>query len=615
MSAPNQIEAKWIWPFAGPTPINFGLDSEMFDRTDYRYSETFVREAIQNSLDARLDESKPVIVNFRFHRKKLGTKKNLLGEIIDFRQESGLRIPPEWKQNQLIWLVIQDFNSTGLRGPINRRTSDFWNYWLNFGISNKHGSNRGGRGIGRVTFLISSRIQAVIGYTRSSCDGKSAICGMAALKPREDGQDFRSTHAYLAKKSNGSIFHLHDTDSFRNEVCNTFQFTEYIAPSSSGLALAIPYPHEELKVEQILAASIENFAPSILDHTLKVTADDIVLDADSIERIITSLAGDLKRQAIREDPQRYIDLVRRGIEARKPEKIVLPRGNKREIVDLRNSKDIAKLQDKLDKRHQLALEITFPLEYKNKCQNVSIRAVIAITPSAKQPLDNLFRDGMSLPDVRSSNPGNLDLILLVGHRLLANYLNLCEGKAHLDLLESKDITERLRDRGFVTPLFDVKRMIKTLPTELRKVFTPDITEPDSNVLETFFAVPSDETESNKKRRNQSNPLDTFPVGNPRSFKIDKYASGFRVHRSNEAKIWPINIDVRVVYADGSRKPSWSPFDFQLDRMGINSRDCTLDIDDNKLIVRNCGPSFSVEVTGFDTNRELQITARSWQDEN
>lgn len=48
---------KWIWPSVGAVPINQGLDTEMFDRLDYPYSETFVREAIQNTLDARLDPS------------------------------------------------------------------------------------------------------------------------------------------------------------------------------------------------------------------------------------------------------------------------------------------------------------------------------------------------------------------------------------------------------------------------------------------------------------------------------------------------------------------------------------------------------------------------------
>ena len=87
------------------------------------------------------------------------------------------------------WLLVEDFNSRGLSGNLGSRTSDFWNfnYWLNFGLSNKDGSGRGGRGIGRVTFLIASRLQSVIRYTRRADDGVSAICGTALGCPATAG--------------------------------------------------------------------------------------------------------------------------------------------------------------------------------------------------------------------------------------------------------------------------------------------------------------------------------------------------------------------------------------------------------------------------------------------
>ena len=148
----------------GPTPTSAGLDSEIFDRTDFPYSETFVREAIQNSLDARLDPSRPVRIHFTFHKSDTSALHNLLDDVFEFRSKCNFSIPEDWNQDRISWLVVQDFHATGLSGDIHQRSSDFWNYWLNFGQSNKDESRRGGRGIGRVTFLIASKIQAVIGY-------------------------------------------------------------------------------------------------------------------------------------------------------------------------------------------------------------------------------------------------------------------------------------------------------------------------------------------------------------------------------------------------------------------------------------------------------------------
>ena len=189
---------KWIWPAVGPTPITEGLDSEIFDRADFPYSEAFVREALQNSLDARLDSSPHVRVNFSFHTTPLRSHRSLLLNVISYRKRISLPIPPAWSKGQISWLVVQDFNATGLSGNLQKRTSDYWNYWLNFGQSNKDGSGRGGRGIGRVTFLIASSIQTVVGYTRRASDRKIPICGMTVLRPVEDDDKFLSSHAYLA---------------------------------------------------------------------------------------------------------------------------------------------------------------------------------------------------------------------------------------------------------------------------------------------------------------------------------------------------------------------------------------------------------------------------------
>ena len=242
---------NWIWPNVGAAPINQGLDSEMFDGADYPYQETFVREAIQNSLDARLDQTKPVFVNFTFRSDGIGPRGAFLEQAIEHRKTAGLKIPTEWDQGHVRWLLVEDFNSKGLSGDLGKRTSDFWNYWLNFGLSNKDGSGRGGRGIGRVTFLIASRLQSVIGYTRRAEDEVNAICGMTFLRPREDSHVLKSTHAYLASAENGNIYTLHDSPEFHAQIQSAFAFKGYDGDRRSGLGLAILYPHDELTALQL----------------------------------------------------------------------------------------------------------------------------------------------------------------------------------------------------------------------------------------------------------------------------------------------------------------------------------------------------------------------------
>ena len=104
---------KWIWPTVGSNPISQNTDSEMFDRSDYPYTETFVREAIQNTLDAILDKSHPAVISFRFHAASVHGVKPLIGAAIELRSKAGVVVPAEWTSGQVNWLTIEDFNPGG----------------------------------------------------------------------------------------------------------------------------------------------------------------------------------------------------------------------------------------------------------------------------------------------------------------------------------------------------------------------------------------------------------------------------------------------------------------------------------------------------------------------
>jgi len=612
MSVRSSRSWNWIWPSVGPTPIHQGLDSEMFDRTDYPYSETFVREAIQNSLDARLELCKPVQVNFTFRSDCVGSLQAYLEQAMEHRRKAELKIPPEWSDGHIRWLLVEDFNSKGLSGSLTNRTSDFWNYWLNFGLSNKDGSGWGGRGIGRVTFLIASRLQMVIGYTRRITDGSRAICGMTVLRALQDRNDLKSTHAYLAQWESGTIYQLHNSSEFEYGVRAAFGFTGYDGEYISGLGLAILYPHEELKTAGILAAAVENFAPAIMNGSLVLNVDGRVLDASTIEEVAFDVDESLNDDAIKGNVSRYLTLVRRARDETSPHTITLSKTNRGEFEQLRQTADISALQKKLGDGHDVVLEIVFPLKRNAITENVALRAAIGSTASGKRPIDRLFREGMSLPDVRAKSPGGLDLILLVEKGELATYLNFCEGKAHLDLLESKEVRQKLKDHGFDSTT-SVKRLIKNLPSDLRLLLIPDVTAPDSHVFDTYFSKPSQKPGKGKRPDKSGGQFVDPPPSRPQVLRIEPLDDGLRIKARHDFTDWPVNVALTLAYADGTRHPSWSPFDFRLEDLDIDHTDCKLSTDKNKVKARSCGPNTEIKITGFDTNRELDTNIRAWKD--
>ena len=609
MSGYSNGNWSWIWPSVGATPIHQGLDSEMFDRTDYPYSETFVREAIQNSLDARRFPERPVRVNFTFHSDGIGPRRAFLEQVMDHRRKAGLEIPHEWFDGHVRWLVVEDFNSIGLGGSLSSRTSDFWNFWLNFGLSNKDGSGRGGRGIGRVTFLIASRLQCVIGYTRRASDGSTAACGMSVLKAQTYGEDLKSTHAYLAEEERGNIYSLHDSPEFLDCTRSAFAFTGHEGEHDTGLGLAILYPHSELRADGILAAAIENFAPAVMNGTLVLNVDGRVLDSDSIDEIAIEVAENLNHEGIRADVARYLGLVRHALTEATPRKITLPSAAPNALEKLRQTPDIGTLQRKVSDGQDVVLEIVFPLERNGVTENVSIRSAIGPAASAR-PVDRLFREGMSLPDVRAGNPGELDLVTLVPKGELATYLNFCEGKAHLDLLESNDVKQKLKDKGFDGTR--TKRFVKSLPTNLRLLLTPDVIAPDAHVFDSYFSKPSERPDTKKRPEEPDEPPKTLPPPRPPVFKVEMLADGLRIRANPDFTDWPANVTARLAYADGSRRPPWSRYDFRIEDLDVHHTACDLTSEKNMVRAMNCGPETRIEIKGFDVNRELDANIRPWK---
>jgi hypothetical protein len=604
---------NWIWPAVGATPINQGLDSEMFDRVDYPYSETFVREAIQNSLDARLDPDEPVTIRFSFNEGKLGKRAQFLQQAVDYRKTAGLPVPASWEQDSITWITVQDSNTKGLLGNLADRKGDFWGYWLNFGLSNKTGTGRGGRGIGRVTFLIASKIHSVIGLTRRSTDRALAGCGMCVLKADLYEDTFRSTHAYLAAREDGSVYELHDTPEFYSQLEEAFGLAQYTQDETeTGLSLIIPYPHEELDENGILAAAIDHFAPAILNGSLVVEVGVDRLDREAIQTVAPCVKQHFKTKSIAVGVERYLELIEQA-QAGSPDRIDLPNTTSK-LSDHRDSEAATKLRSELAQGKTVSFRLSFPMAKYGIDTTVGVTAIASLTPYAKVPIDRLFREGMSLPDVKTRRPSDIDLILLVEDEPLAQYLNFCEGKAHLDLLESKEVRTKLTEAGFDG--LQVKRLVKSLPDTLREFLTEESTDPDTSVWESYFSISDPQSERRKMPKpakedpNPPPPPPPPPPPNISAVLVDTLGDGFRLKANTEYKKFPASVEARIAYADGSAKPTWSEFDFRPKDLQITAVHCTPEFTDNRLRIADWSESSTVEITGFDARRELDTRIRT-----
>ena len=603
----------WSWPSLGACPSHEGLDSEIFDTEKFPHSHTFVREAIQNILDARDDRKKPAQAIFQFKKSTKPDRSGFLEDLIPKRKCCRLEWPFVWTNNEVSWLVVDDSNTTGLLGNLNDRKSDFWGYWLNFGRSNKTGEGRGGRGIGRVTFLLASEIHTVLGVTRRSGDTQPVCCGMSVLKAEDWEGAFRSSFAYFAEKEDGNVFDLYDSE-VANQLAREFNTESYSSPDRTGLSLIIPYPRPELSEDTICAAAIENFAPAILADALIISTNSRTINSQTIKDEAQRIPEQFRNPSFKEDPASILDLLTNGFDS--PDfSVDIKQANLQGNLQKTLSEDIRnRIYKHFETNESVSLQFNVPLKRNGTNSKGILRAFARKTPLGQTPTDIFYRGGMYLPDVVAKTKGNFDTFFITSDDELNNYLNFCEGKAHLGLLENTEVRDKLKSKGFDGKV-TLKRFVNTMPAKLRSLIQPDRSEPDATVFANWFSVSRNEKTKKPERRNKRKVVIDTPPPREKYFFIERLKDGFHI-KANPKKPpgeWPIDLRLRFAYSNGSAKPAWSKFDFSVSALNVvvsNSKSHSrFESEKDKkagLDITGCNDNFSAVITGFDTRRELVV---------
>ena len=141
------------WHFV-PQPQNL-VETEVTQRDQFRndevdLSDTIVREAVQNSLDAAIGDSQ-VRVNFRWINGSSGLHNGYLQELFDGHLEhaasAGIELDELDFENPSA-LIIEDFGTRGLTGSVDQKDDDnFTDFWRRHGRSHKTGRSRGRGGL------------------------------------------------------------------------------------------------------------------------------------------------------------------------------------------------------------------------------------------------------------------------------------------------------------------------------------------------------------------------------------------------------------------------------------------------------------------------------------
>jgi hypothetical protein len=316
----------WGFTTSRPTDARYGDDVAKYAMSDGDQGlKTFVREVLQNSNDARLDNDDPAQVTFRLETLE-GEELESYFEALDVstwsdhatlagETESGEHIVSAIdrikEEESLRVLTIEDENTEGLLGAETADESNFTALVRDVLFSSKSGDTAGGSyGLGKAVLWLFSGLSTVLFNSTLSepepKDESPRLIGRTRLPTHksEDGDTVYQGHGWY-----GVTEHTEDKGTARPESVWGEEAEDYAEelrltrPDSPGTSIQVvdfrvPTAEERLDdnemAEEITELAIEWFWPAIYRGSLQVTVEteaetrEASLDAHSEYELFTT---------------------------------------------------------------------------------------------------------------------------------------------------------------------------------------------------------------------------------------------------------------------------------------------------------------------------------------
>ncbi len=605
--------------------------------------ERFVRESIQNSLDAGTGVG-PVRVRFAISGEEsalspVRASRYLLGlephvgavlaaesEGVDGRRRAELEQRESLFKLPMPFLVVEDFGTTGLRGDIKandieERDNDFWGFFRSIGISPKPEDAGGSWGLGKWVFPDASRLNAFIGVTRRTEERRFLMMGQAMLKMHRLGERRYPPVGFFAEASDEEdedwLPMPVDEDTFDTESTRPNRFLRDamadfgLRPDGRpGTSVVIPHPDKELmNLANLAQAVIQQYFHPIVAGGLEVEVvspvETVTIDATTITDEARRIWGETENGGTEQTATalvRAIELDRWGLSQRQT--LVEVDGRRRQPPLAADR--VGELQERYEKGERLAFQI-LPGGRWNRKPN-AFRLFIERDSNLAVGHDYFVRGNLHIPRMDYLGKHRARALVVVDNRSdLGHLLRDSEGPAHERWRGS---AARLRKRGWPNAAERVWE-VQNAARRILDAFVEKPTEVDRHMLADLF--PSD-VES-LRARGQPKPPKPRPKSIQKSpFRITGNGHGFQISSVVGHDLTEKTLSVRMAYdvARGSAQSAFNAFrrglkrgcpDFSLlgDGLRMEASECDpAVVADNELRCRVTASRFSLDVTGFDS---------------
>lgn len=590
---------------------------DQFNNDEVDIADTIVRETIQNSLDAAVDDPMSVHVSFKWLDKETGISPKFMEDLFHGQLEHAQAADIDTKSIDFTnpeALVIEDFGTTGLTGSITEKDSNhFSDFWRRHGKSHKTGRSRGRWGLGKLVYSTTSRLGAFFGLTVRSGENTPYLMGQTVLNLRSVKGKQYPPHAFFADLENEhSVFDRIPIPIRSKELVHEFMKNFDISRTDEpGLSIVIPFPNKEISVERMIGVAIENYFYPLITGQLVLRFNGITITQHNVRSIAKEYAADRFHQ---------IDILFDFIEEVSKEET-------HELLKLRptwlkdgrltsddfSDDDLEKLREKFLAGDLVSISLPLTIKRKNGEQHDSYFSLYLKRPNAlEKGMDLYVRGGLTLPGEAKFRDRRALGAMIAEHEAVCAFLGDAENAAHTQWTTS---TEKLR-RNYINSQ-PIVTVIKKSLVQLYDVLADVVEETDEHALQDFFWFEEPEKSSAKKKVSKPAKPPLVPKIEPRkpNFAIHKIDGGFTVVNAEgltEDKL-PRELNIEVAYdvIKGNAFKKYSPHDFKVGKNGNVKVAAEGDIKIvearlNKWCFEIRKLPFILRVTGFDSSRDIKI---------
>lgn len=627
------------------------IQGEFFTTRDTDNVAAIVREGVQNALDERNRESQSDAVKVRvfLSGKKYSLSPHdympLLKTLLPHLKSKTSGIPslPDFN-SPLLFMAFEDFNTKGLEGDPeefyiedsnDQKHHNFYYFWRNVGRSGKSDDKLGRWGLGKTVFPASSRINTFWGLTVRKSDQRKMLMGQSILRIHNRTDHMAQESGF---KPYGMFGNYKSGDYFAEPIEkeeDILQFEELFRLSrgnNTGLSLIIPFINEEINIDRLAYAAIEQYFYPILDGKLDVEIAEedkcIILNQATIIDSVSSLnyesllGIDDRRYRSKDELLHLFDFAKWTLELQKEDFVILntpnvgakPRWTKAVFPDDNGMKA---LRDRFEKNGRIAFKVPLKCHPVNGLAKICWYDAFLEKDSSLTKPENIFvRDGITISGISSLEKGLIRGIVIIHDVDLARMFGDSENPAHTEW--------QPESRNFKGKYVDGKEALSFMKSTLKRIYDQlqrPIEGLQKDLLVDFFSIPIETMEDAREHDlpgvdngEDDTILPEVPrmKGNPRPIKVEKIYSGIKISNNPFSIKTPENVQIKLGYdvRRGNPFSNYQELDFDVSKLPIHvqSSGVYFTKKEKNIIEFEIEDKLNFEIilTGFDINRDLLL---------